>query len=88
MDIKNHYLADLGINLTNFPAGLTKTFLEAGDNQDINTFTILSSYEALTTGGGAGSLPAGGTVGQLLVKQSLSDGDALWEDLIFSAGGA
>ena len=38
--------------------------------------------------GGGGSLPSGGISGQLLVKQSAISGDALWEDLILSAGGA
>ena len=89
MDIKNHYLSDLGINVTNFPAGPTRTYLETGNRQDIKEYIILSSYEALTTGGGGGgSLPDGGLRGQLLVKQSSVNGAALWEDLILSAGGA
>lgn len=36
-------------------------------------------WAELATGGG-GSLPAGGTVGQVLTKQSSTDGDADWED--------
>jgi len=35
---------------------------------------------ASSTGTGGGGLPAGGTAGQILVKQSAVDGDAAWED--------
>ena len=38
--------------------------------------------------GGGGALPSGGIEGQLLVKQSAVNGDAAWEDLILSGGGA
>ena len=37
-------------------------------------------YEDQSGGGGTG-LPAGGTDGQVLTKQSATDGDALWESL-------
>jgi hypothetical protein len=33
------------------------------------------------TGGGGGDLPAGGTSGQALIKESSTDGDAGWHDL-------
>ena len=38
------------------------------------------------TAPGGGSLPAGGTAGQVLTKQSSTDGDADWEDA--AAGGS
>jgi hypothetical protein len=36
----------------------------------------------------SGSLPDGGTTGQVLAKQSNADGDADWEDIVFDGGGA
>ena len=88
MDIKNHYLFDLGVNVTEFPAGPTRDYLEASNDQDINEYSVLSSYEALTTGGTGGALPIGGIEGQLLIKQSSVSGDADWETLVLSGGGA
>jgi len=88
MDIKNDYLFDLGVNVTQFPTGPTRDYLEASNDQDINSYSILSSYEALTTGGSGGALPVGGLTGQLLVKQSTASGDADWETLVLSGGGA
>lgn len=35
-----------------------------------------------------GSLPNGGTTGQVLTKQSDTDGDVAWESLVFSGGSA
>ena len=40
------------------------------------------------SGGSGASLPSGGTAGQVLTKQSATDGDAAWEDLIIDGGGA
>ena len=60
-------------------------------DQPIVDFTTLFWKLATTAtdgAGGGGSLPSGGIEGQLLVKQSAVNGDALWEDLILSAGGA
>lgn len=34
----------------------------------------------------AGALPPGGDIGQLLVKQSATEGDADWHDLVFDGG--
>lgn len=51
----------------------------------------LRGYLGSGSGGGGGSgsgLPAGGTVGQVLAKQSSADGDAAWEDLVLDGGGA
>lgn len=39
------------------------------------------------TGGGGGSLPPGGTTGQVLTKQSATDGDADWETPSGGGGG-
>lgn len=39
------------------------------------------------SGGGGGSLPLGGTSGQVLTKQSATDGDAGWEDIVLDGGG-
>ena len=44
-------------------------------NDGADTITISS-----TGGGGGGSLPAGGTTGQVLAKASNTDGDATWID--------
>ena len=60
-------------------------------DQPVIDFTTLLWTIATTAtdgAGGGGSLPSGGIEGQLLVKQSATNGDALWEDLILSAGGA
>jgi hypothetical protein len=38
--------------------------------------------------GGGGSLPNGGTEGQVLTKQSNADGDAAWESVVIDGGGA
>lgn len=46
------------------------------------------SGTSLVGSGGGGSLPVGGTIGQILTKQSSTDGDADWEDLIFDGGTA
>ena len=51
-------------------AGVTITVNDGAD-----TITISS-----TGGGGGGSLPAGGTTGQVLAKASNTDGDATWID--------
>lgn len=40
------------------------------------------------TGGGGGALPTGGTAGQVLTKQSATDGDADWESIVLSGGNA
>lgn len=36
--------------------------------------------------GGSGGLPAGGTTGQVLTKQSGTDGDADWDDVAGGSG--
>ena len=43
-------------------------------------------FQAPPAGGGGGSLPPGGADGQVLTKQSSTDGDALWETLPASGG--
>ena len=37
--------------------------------------------------GGGGGVPDGGLAGQLIVKQSVTNGDAAWESLVLSGGG-
>lgn len=44
--------------------------------------------EVATISSGGGSLPNGGTIGQVLTKQSSTDGDADWEDTAASTEGA
>ena len=51
-------------------SNITLTYNDAG-----NVLTIAAS------GGGGGSLPTGGTAGQVLTKQSGTDGDADWKTL-------
>lgn len=55
-----------------------------------NTYATFNGtvWAALVTGGGGGgALPAGGTAGQVLTKQSEIDGDADWQDLASGGGG-
>lgn len=40
------------------------------------------SYSGATGGGSGGGLPSGGTVGQVLTKNSSADGDAIWADIV------
>ena len=48
---------------------------------DNTTFTVNDiTRDATGGGGGGGGVPNGGTVGQILVKQSATDGDADWVD--------
>lgn len=51
---------------------------------DSETSTATSSVETVPLGAGGGSLPAGGTAGQVLTKTSDADGAADWQD---AAGG-
>lgn len=45
-------------------------------------------YDEIEAPGTSAGLPAGGTFGQVLTKQSAIDGDADWEDIILDGGGA
>lgn len=56
-------------------------------DQGANARMQFTSSWAEFTGGGGGSLPAGGTTGQVLKKQSGTDGDADWEDESYIASG-
>ena len=61
------------------------------DQEDINPIALLMEVVATatdSTGGVGGSLPNGGSVGQLLAKNSSADGDATWHDLILKGGNA
>ena len=60
------------------------------DQPDINAHVLL--WELVTTatdgvGGAGGGVPDGGLAGQLIVKQSVTNGDAAWESLVLSGGG-
>ena len=58
-------------------------------DQPVIDFTTLLWTIATTAtdgAGGGGSLPVGGAIGQLLVKNSATDGDAGWHDLILDGG--
>jgi hypothetical protein len=71
--------------------------LALDDLTDVNTATVVDGqvlkYQASTKtwipgtgGGGSGTgLPAGGTAGQVLIKNSSTDGDASWQDNISNA---
>ncbi len=48
---------------------------------DSETSTATSSVETVPLGAGGGSLPAGGTAGQVLTKVSDADGAADWQDV-------
>lgn len=47
-----------------------------------------SSETVAAQSSGGGSLPTGGTTGQVLTKLSNADGDAAWEDIVLDGGGA
>lgn len=47
---------------------------------DGTTVTVDEDGTIHSAGGGGGSLPAGGTAGQILTKQSSTAGDATWVD--------
>lgn len=76
-----------------FPFTALKVYLDGNTDSEIDfreaVARMISDYPTLTaSGGGGGSLPDGGTTGQLLVKQSAVNGDALWENLILTGGDA
>ena len=76
------------IQLGTAPIASVRDYL---DQEDINPIVLLMEL-AITatdsTGGVGGSLPNGGSVGQLLAKNSSADGDATWHDLILKGGNA
>jgi len=47
---------------------------------------LFGSLADAASSGGSG-LPAGGTTGQVLAKDSDADGDASWQDIVFDGGG-
>ena len=47
---------------------------------DFNTTTLTINGDLVVTGSFPGGVPNGGTAGQILVKQSSTDGDAIWQD--------
>jgi hypothetical protein len=68
------------------PAGAVKTEIGNGSDMDFKTVMVEKLFEPSNSSGGG--LPAGGTRGQLIVKQSGTSGDALWENLKLTGGGA
>ena len=55
---------------------------------NVPIFSNGTSWQQFGGGGGTGGLPPGGTEGQVLAKQSSTDQDADWEDIIFDGGSA
>jgi len=73
----------------NIPEGVAPTSPVDGDmwvTIDDIFAQINGTSESLL--GGGGGVPAGGTVGQFLIKQSATDGDAIWDDLGASVAGS
>ena len=59
------------------------------DREEVDVETLVVELtKASNVEGAGGSLPSGGTRGQLLVKQSNTNGDALWEPLVLTGGSA
>lgn len=68
----------------NIPEGTAPTSPVDGDIWVTSAGEIFARLNGanvdLASGGGGGGVPNGGTTGQILIKQSASDGDATWED--------
>ena len=69
---------------------LTGQDVGASEDNYVLTYDHSTGFISLEppTGGSGGSLPPGGTEGQVLTKQSSTDGDADWEAIIFDGGSA
>jgi hypothetical protein len=84
VDIRNYGKDQTAIDA--LPNGSVKT--EIGDGTDIEFKKVMVEKLFEPSNSTGGGLPTGGTRGQLIVKQSGTSGDALWENLKLTGGGA
>jgi hypothetical protein len=81
--------AELDAHVTDATAAHAASAIAFTPAGTITATTVQGAIEevAAEAGGGGGSLPAGGTTGQVLTKQSGTDGDADWETPSAGGGG-
>jgi hypothetical protein len=84
VDIRNYGKNQTAIDT--LPTGEVKSAIGDGTDIEFKMVMVEKLFEPSNSSGGG--LPSGGTRGQLIVKQSGTSGDALWENLILTGGGA
>jgi hypothetical protein len=84
VDIRNYGKDQTAIDT--LPTGAVKDAVGDGTDIEFKMVMVEKLFEPSNSSGTG--LPVGGSTGQLLVKQSATSGDADWENLILTGGGA